>query len=88
MVLETKKSKIKAPATLLSGVDTLPGSQIIISSLCPCMAEGVTEHFWGLCYKDTTANQPPKGPLQIPHLWGLDLYGGGTNCLYHSRISI
>ena len=77
MVLETKKSKIKALANLLSGVDPLPGSQIIISSLCPYMAEGVAELFWGLFSKDTTANQPPKGPFQRPHFWGLDLNMGG-----------
>jgi len=44
MVLETKKSKIKALANLLSGADPLLGSQMTISSLCPHMAKGAMEH--------------------------------------------
>lgn len=43
IVLETRKSKIKAPAESASGGGPLPGSQIAICSLCPHMAGGVKE---------------------------------------------
>lgn len=40
MVLKAGKSEIKVLADLVSGEDLLPGSQIVIFSLCPHMMDG------------------------------------------------
>ena len=42
-VLEADKSKIKAPAYLVSGEGLLPGLETAIFSLCPYRAEGLRE---------------------------------------------
>lgn len=43
IVLEAGKSKIKAPADLVSGENPFPGSETVIFSPCPHMVEGVGE---------------------------------------------
>lgn len=51
-VLETRKSKIKTLADLLSGEGLLPGSQPAIFLLCPHVTQGARD-FSGVFYKVT-----------------------------------